>query len=69
MCSSDLVVGLHYFGPDAGEVVQGYQIGFRLRAKKSDFDSLIGVHPTCAELFTVMKFNKASGRTDGSEKC
>ncbi len=44
------VVGFHYLGPHAGEVTQGYGLGIRLGATKHDFDSLIGIHPTSAEV-------------------
>ena len=37
-------------GPNAGEITQGFSIGFKLGAKKKDFDNLIGIHPTNAEV-------------------
>jgi len=46
----DKVVGFHYLGPNAGEVTQGFAIGLRLGATKDDFDTLIGIHPTNAEV-------------------
>ena len=44
------VVGFHYLGPNAGEVTQGYGGMIKLGAKKADFDNLIGIHPTTAEV-------------------
>lgn len=44
------VVGFHYLGPNAGEVTQGFALGIKLGATKNDFDSLIGIHPTTAEV-------------------
>jgi pyruvate/2-oxoglutarate dehydrogenase complex dihydrolipoamide dehydrogenase (E3) component len=44
------VVGFHYLGPNAGEVTQGFGLGFVKGVKKEDFDSLIGIHPTKAEV-------------------
>jgi thioredoxin reductase (NADPH) len=44
------VVGFHVLGPNAGEITQGFAIGLKLGAKKSDFSSLIGIHPTSAEV-------------------
>jgi thioredoxin reductase (NADPH) len=44
------VVGFHVLSPNAGEITQGFAIGLKLRAKKSDFASLIGIHPTTAEV-------------------
>lgn len=43
------VIGLHFFGPNAGEVIQGFVVGMKLGATKNDFDSTVGIHPTCAE--------------------
>lgn len=70
---SDQVLGIHFVGPNAGEVMQGYSLAFalgkRLATKrnnndgdnlggvgltKTDFDHLIGIHPTAAEEFTVL---------------
>lgn len=48
----DRVVGFHFVGPNAGEVTQGYALGLKLGAKKADFDNLVGIHPTDAEVFT-----------------
>jgi thioredoxin reductase (NADPH) len=44
------VVGFHVLSPHAGEITQGFAIGVKLRAKKSDFANLIGIHPTSAEV-------------------
>ena len=49
------VVGFHYLGPNAGEVSQGYGGMIKLGAKKADFDNLIGIHPTTAEVSLNMK--------------
>ena len=52
------VVGFHYLGPNAGEVTQGFSLGIKLGACKSDFDNLIGIHPTCAEVsFSIYKID------------
>ncbi|VDK21587.1 unnamed protein product [Taenia asiatica] len=44
------VVGFHVFGPNAGEVTQGYAVAMHLGARKEDFDRTIGIHPTCSEV-------------------
>ena len=49
------VVGLHVVGPNAGEITQGFTVGMRLGAKKSDFDESIGIHPTCAEVSATFR--------------
>lgn len=44
------MVGFHILSPNAGEITQGFAIGLKLGAKKADFDNLIGIHPTIAEV-------------------
>lgn len=53
--SSDRVIGLHMVGPDAGELVQGFAVAMNCGARKADFDSTIGIHPTLAEEFVTMR--------------
>jgi len=56
-CSiQERIVGFHYLGPNAGEVTQGFALGIRLGATKHDFDSLIGIHPTSAEVCKFLLF-------------
>lgn len=55
------VVGLHIMGPNAGEMIQGFSIALKLNAVKADFDRLIGIHPTNAEVLTTMDKTKRSG--------
>jgi len=52
---NERVIGFHYLGPNAGEVTQGFAGMIRLKATKSDFDNLIGIHPTTAEVFTTLE--------------
>eukprot|EP00128_Syssomonas_multiformis_P008506 Colp12_sorted_trinity150504_noHs@35476 len=58
---NERVIGFHYLGPNAGEVTQGFALGFRLGATKADFDGIVGIHPTCAETFTTMTVTRSSG--------
>jgi len=53
--ATDLVVGLHMVGPDAGEIVQGFAVAMKAGATKAVFDSTIGIHPTAAEEFVTMR--------------
>jgi pyruvate/2-oxoglutarate dehydrogenase complex dihydrolipoamide dehydrogenase (E3) component len=57
------VVGLHFMGPAAGEVVQGFAMAVQMGATKANFDQLVGIHPTAAEEFAVLTVDKASGAT------
>ncbi len=58
---NNLVVGIHYIGPNAGEIMQGFALGMQLGATKQNFDKLVGIHPTAAEEFTVLSVTKSSG--------
>jgi len=60
---NDRVVGLHFMGPNAGEVVQGFALPLLMGATKQQFDDLVGIHPTAAEEFTVLTVTKESQAT------
>ncbi|XP_069571068.1 thioredoxin reductase 3 isoform X1 [Brachyistius frenatus] len=55
------VIGFHYLGPNAGEVTQGFGVAMKCGATKDQLDSTIGIHPTCAEIFTTLDVSKSSG--------
>jgi thioredoxin/glutathione reductase (selenoprotein) len=62
------VLGFHILTPTAGEVTQGFAIALKFNATKTDFDRLIGIHPTVAENFTTLVTVKKEGqelKTDG----
>jgi len=58
---NEKVVGFHILSPNAGEITQGFAIGMKMGATKADFDQLVGIHPTIAEVFTTLQFTKGSG--------
>ena len=53
--ASDLVLGAHMIGPDAGEIIQGIAVAMKAGATKAHFDATIGIHPTAAEEFVTMR--------------
>lgn len=59
------VIGFHFVGPSAGEVTQGFAIAMRCGAKKSDFDAVVGIHPTDAEALTTMTVNRRDVKEAG----
>lgn len=63
------VLGFHVLGPNAGEVTQGFSLGLKLNATKADFDNLIGIHPTNAEVFTTLSVTKSSGADVNAQGC
>ena len=52
---TDVVVGVHMVGPEAGEIIQGIAIALKCGATKAQFDATIGIHPTSAEEFVTMR--------------
>jgi len=58
------VVGLHYLGPNAGEVIQGYAVAMRMGATKEQFDNTVGIHPTTSEEILGLKTTKAEGEAE-----
>ncbi|VFU07067.1 glutathione-disulfide reductase [Methylocella tundrae] len=57
--ATDVVLGVHILGDDAGEMAQLLAIAVRLGAKKADFDATIAVHPTSAEELVTMRTRTA----------
>ncbi|XP_008318767.1 thioredoxin reductase 3 [Cynoglossus semilaevis] len=57
----DQVIGFHYLGPNAGEVTQGFGVAMKCGVTKEQLDGTIGIHPTCAEIFTTLEVTKRSG--------
>ena len=44
------VVGMHFVGPNAGEVTQGFAVALLKGISKEDLDNTVGIHPTMAEV-------------------
>lgn len=59
--AKEKIIGMHYLGWNAGEIIQGFGIGMKLGATKADLDDLVGIHPTAAEVFTTLTVTKRSG--------
>ncbi|WP_404345899.1 glutathione-disulfide reductase [Vreelandella venusta] len=53
--ATDVVVGAHMVGEEAGELIQGIAIAVRAGLTKEDFDRTVGIHPTGAEEFVTMR--------------
>lgn len=52
------IVGLHYAGPNAGEIMQGFAVAMRMGLTKEILDETIGIHPVAAENITNMTVTK-----------
>jgi len=65
--STDVVIGVHMVGPEAGEMVQGFAVALKAGATKAVFDSTVGIHPTSAEEFVTMREVTRSGAKEAHE--
>ena len=52
---TDLVVGCHIVGPDAGEMIQGFAVAIKQGITKENLNKCIGIHPTSAEELVTLK--------------
>ncbi len=63
------VLGMHYLGPNAGEVIQGYAVAVKMGCSYNDLLATVGIHPTTSEQFTTMKVTKSSGASAAAAGC
>lgn len=66
---SNVVVGLHYLGPVAGEVIQGFGAAVKQGLTFDMLVDTVGIHPVCAEQFTTLHIVKGSGASALSSGC
>lgn len=66
---NERIIGFHYLGPNAGEVTQGFVLGIKMGVTKAHLDATIGIHPTCAEIFTTLRVTKTSGASTAQKGC
>ncbi|CAI5446223.1 unnamed protein product [Caenorhabditis angaria] len=55
------ILGLHFVGPNAAEIMQGFAVAFRRGITFSDIKSTIAIHPCSAEEFLKLQITKRSG--------
>ena len=63
------VLGLHYLGPNAGEVMQGFGTAMKLGCTFKDITETVGIHPTTAEEITTLSITKESGASAAAGGC
>jgi len=64
------VLGIHYVGPNAGEVMQGY--GVAIKTGKLTFQTImdtVGIHPTTSEEIVTLSVTKSSGEDAAAGGC
>ncbi|XP_043967757.1 thioredoxin reductase 2, tandem duplicate 2 [Gambusia affinis] len=55
------ILGLHFTGPNAGEVIQGFSMSLQCGATYRHLLQTVGIHPTCAEEVVKTHITKRSG--------
>lgn len=55
------VLGMHFVGPVAGEVIQGFAAALKSGITMKILKNTVGIHPTIAEEFTRVSITKRSG--------
>jgi thioredoxin reductase (NADPH) len=63
------VVGIHFVGPNAGEVMQGYGTAMKKGLTFQDLEDTVGIHPTSAEEIVTLKVTKSSGASASAGGC
>lgn len=62
--ADERVIGIHYYGPAADEMIAGLAIAMKLGMTKRDLDFTIGVHPSTSEDLYNLEITKRSGNPD-----
>lgn len=52
----ETVLGMHYLGPNAGEVIQGFAVSVKKGITREEMDETVGIHPTTAEEMLELPF-------------
>jgi len=67
--SDGKVLGMHYVGPNAGEVMQGFAVAVKQGLMFDELSDTVGIHPTCAEEMVTMTVTKSSGEDATAAGC
>jgi len=63
------IVGIHYLGPNAGEVMQGYGVAIKKGLTFQNLEDTVGIHPTSSEEIVTLSITKASGESAAAGGC
>mmetsp|Transcript_29207 Transcript_29207/g.44589 ORF Transcript_29207/g.44589 Transcript_29207/m.44589 type:complete len:614 (-) Transcript_29207:482-2323(-) len=63
------VLGIHFLGPSAGEVMQGYGTAMKKGITFQDLENTVGIHPTSAEEIVTLSVTKSSGKDAAAGGC
>ncbi|XP_065205139.1 thioredoxin reductase 2, mitochondrial isoform X2 [Planococcus citri] len=64
-----IILGMHFVGPSAGEVIQGYAAAIKAGITYDKLESTVGIHPTVSEEFTRLSITKRSGLDPHPKAC
>ncbi|RZC35543.1 thioredoxin reductase 1, mitochondrial, partial [Asbolus verrucosus] len=67
--SQQQVLGMHFIGPQAGEVIQGFAAALKCGLTVNALMNTVGIHPTIAEEFTRVNITKRSGKDPNPASC
>ena len=63
------MIGIHYLGPNAGEVIQGFSLALSCGVNYEQFSDNVGIHPTSAEELVGLKITKRENAVPLKEGC
>lgn len=63
------VLGIHYVGPNAGEVMQGFGTAMKTGLTFKKLTDTVGIHPTSAEEIVTLTITKSSGENPSQGGC
>ncbi|KAG7346711.1 NADPH-glutathione reductase [Nitzschia inconspicua] len=67
--AKERVLGIHYVGPNAGEVMQGYGISMKNGLTYRQLTDTVGIHPTSSEEIVTLAITKSSGEDAAAGGC
>eukprot|EP00535_Pseudo-nitzschia_heimii_P007078 CAMPEP_0197189454 /NCGR_PEP_ID=MMETSP1423-20130617/19748_1 /TAXON_ID=476441 /ORGANISM="Pseudo-nitzschia heimii, Strain UNC1101" /LENGTH=600 /DNA_ID=CAMNT_0042641561 /DNA_START=281 /DNA_END=2083 /DNA_ORIENTATION=- len=63
------VIGMHYVGPNAGEIMQGYGVSMKNGLTYRQLVETVGIHPTSSEEIVNLSITKSSGEDAAAGGC
>lgn len=63
------VLGMHIASPNAGEIIQGFGVAMKKGLTLEELNSVVGIHPTCAEELVDVSVSKKSGVDANKSGC
>lgn len=67
--SDERIIGMHYVGPNAGEIMQGYGVSMKNGLTYRQLVETVGIHPTSSEEIVNLSITKSSGEDAAAGGC